>query len=476
MTFQKLLALGSVAISIACLSPQQLLAETFGPFTYIDNGDSVTISYGAGKFGKDVVIPATINGKPVTGIGEAAFNGYNKIESVSIPSSVTSIGASAFGFCRGLKSVNIPPGVTTISAGAFSSCYSLAGITIPSGVDRIEARTFEACESLRKITIPGNITEIAEKAFASCLMLEKITIPPSVTTLGDYAFANSGLRSIVIPPTVTTMGDGVFFNCHSLTEVGFPADIREINEWMFAGCSKLTQLTVPPTVTRIGENAFQRSGLKNVVLNSSLTRIEKGTFMECPNLTMVTIPPGIREIGKNAFADCGNLASALFTGKAPEMGPDVFLGCSYDFKIFIADAAKGYTIPKWHGYRTSVPAEEIAVQGDDGRDLNDGEDSGKFGSLIVGVGSTTKSFTIRNVGPRKLTGLSARTIGANSSDFTVKMLTKSSLAPGKTAKVEILFMPKEKGKRVTQLQIRSSDANENPFDIELSGSGLKLVN
>lgn len=82
---------------------------------------------------------------------------------------------------------------------------------------------------------------------------------------------------------------------------------------------------------------------------------------------------------------------------------------------------------------------------------------------------------IRNVGARKLTGLHAKISGGNSSDFIVKSLGKSSLAPGKAAVLEISFKAKEKGKRVSQLRIVSSDADEDPFEIEVSGKGLQLL-
>jgi hypothetical protein len=49
-----------------------------------------------------VAIPATIDGKPVTGIGSQAFRG-----------------------CTGLTSITIPKSVAHISLGAFSDCYDL---------------------------------------------------------------------------------------------------------------------------------------------------------------------------------------------------------------------------------------------------------------------------------------------------------------------------------------------------------------
>jgi hypothetical protein len=190
---------------------------------------------------------------------------------------------------------------------------------------------------------------------------------------------------------------------------------------------------------------------------------------------MVTIPRSVREIENHAFDECENLASALFLGKAPIMGSAVFRDVAADFKIFIATGAKGYTVPRWGGYRTSLPSEEIAVQAEDGSNLSSGEGSTRFSPVIVGRKGKAMRFTIRNVGVRKLTRIQARMNGGDSSEFVVEMPNKSSLAPGKTATLEIVFEPKQKGKRASQLQILSSDENENPFEIDLSGGGLQLV-
>jgi hypothetical protein len=49
------------------------------------------------------VIPATIGGKPVRGIGYRAFYNYRSLASVTIPDRVTAIGVAAFSGCDNLK-------------------------------------------------------------------------------------------------------------------------------------------------------------------------------------------------------------------------------------------------------------------------------------------------------------------------------------------------------------------------------------
>ena len=70
--------------------------------------DAKYFAYEDVEGGLDVVIPSNINGKQVVSIGNTAFC-FNKLTSVTIPSSVTSIGSSAF-----LKKDSSNPNLTKI--------------------------------------------------------------------------------------------------------------------------------------------------------------------------------------------------------------------------------------------------------------------------------------------------------------------------------------------------------------------------
>ena len=178
----------TLVISCVSIVTFTVSATTYGDLTYkISNGE-VTITDCNTSASGEMVIPATIEGYPVTSIGSYAFYDCDSLKSVTIPDSVTSIGSYAFQDCSSLKSITIPDSVTSIELGAFSNCSSLTSITIPDSVTSIGDWVFYVCDSLTSVTIPDSVTSIGDLAFYYCDNLTSITIPDSVTSIGDRAF------------------------------------------------------------------------------------------------------------------------------------------------------------------------------------------------------------------------------------------------------------------------------------------------
>ena len=92
-------------------------------FEYEVDDGKVTITDYTGA-GGDVVVPDTIDGRPVTCIGD-----------------------NAFCYCTGLTSITLPEGCTTIGYYAFSGCTSLTSITLPNSITTIGDRAFQDCDA-----------------------------------------------------------------------------------------------------------------------------------------------------------------------------------------------------------------------------------------------------------------------------------------------------------------------------------------
>ena len=132
---------------------------------YEIKGDAVTITGRATGTSGELIIPANIEGKPVTSIGGYAFRGCTNLKSITIPDGVTSIGKWAFETCTSLTSITIGNGVTKIGEGAFSYCTVLTSITIPDGVTSIGDWAFSYCNSLTAVTFLGDAPKIENDAF-----------------------------------------------------------------------------------------------------------------------------------------------------------------------------------------------------------------------------------------------------------------------------------------------------------------------
>ena len=247
-----------IFVSIALLG--NATAQTFGLYTYVVNPDDVSVTitdYPTDATGA-IEIPATIDGRSVTHIGDNAFYTCYSLTSITIPSSVTSIGDYAFRSCSGLTSITIPSSVTSIGDYAFRYCSGLTSVTIPDSVTSIDDGTFEGCSGLTSITIPSSVTSIGSSAFQSCSGLTSVTIPDSVTSIGSTAFRScSGLTSINIPNGVISIGNQAFQSCAGLTSAIIGNSVTSIGSTAFFECLNLVSIRLESmTAPTIEPSAF----------------------------------------------------------------------------------------------------------------------------------------------------------------------------------------------------------------------------
>lgn len=319
----------------------------------------------------DLVIPAKLDIKElgienisVTSIAKNVFMGFEKLTSVSIPSTMKSIGFRAFAYCKGITSITIPSG--DIGSSAFCGCTSLSSLSLGSGVTSIGYQAFSGCESLSSLTIPSKVTTIGYGAFSGCNGLTSLTIPSNVTTIGDGAFSScNGLTSVTIEKG--SIGGSAFRSCKSLSSLTLNNGVTSIGDYAFYECRELTTLTIPNSVSSIGEYAFQWcKKLESVKIGSGVTSVGGQAFGGCEKLTSVhisdlaawcnidfydpvgsnplyyahhlflngeeiidmVIPDGVTTIKKNAFKSCPDLQSVSIPTSVTSIGGQAFSGCS----------------------------------------------------------------------------------------------------------------------------------------------------
>ena len=176
-------------------------------------------------------------------IGDKAFSGLYKLESVNIPSSVDTIGYNAFASTRIYKNstnwsdnglyidgwlVNVQNtkisefevkegtiGVSNGSDVSFipSRARKITKLTLPASLRYIGKNSFKQLTLIKEISLGGSLEFIKEGAFAVCSSLEKVNLDEctNLALIGDQAFSQAKMISeITIPESVLEMGELVF--------------------------------------------------------------------------------------------------------------------------------------------------------------------------------------------------------------------------------------------------------------------------
>lgn len=350
--------------------------EESSPFEYTitDEGAELTRYTGSAK---EVEIPDSFEGRPVTSIGARAFYNCTGLETVSLPDSVAGIGQEAFALCTSLTAFQVdennvaytaqdgvlfskdmttlvacpegregtytvPDGVETLGEQAFSRCVGLTGITLPESLTTIKAAAFYNCSALTGLTIPDGVTSIGPTAFCRCSVLAQITLPESLSTLETGLFSDCpALTALVIPAGVTDIQEAVFWNCTALAAFetsGESAAFDAVDGVLFSkdhtrlirypAGKKDESYTLPDSVNEIAEEAFSyNASLKSIRLPGRLNEVAASAFYNCPALEEVVLEEGITAVGDKAFAACTSLKSLSLPSTLATIGASAFNNC-----------------------------------------------------------------------------------------------------------------------------------------------------
>jgi len=213
-------------------------------------------------------IPSTYKGKPVTRIGNFAFNSCSSITHVTLPTSIKTIGEYAFAVCSKLTDISIPDNVISIGESAFyNSGLEHVYFSPESKLQSFGSGVFFYCNNLRSIELP--FVGATKNGISN-------------THFGYIFSAPSYLYPIFIPQQLTNV---TIFGGNSI-----PSNA-------FYGCDKIEEIRISYSVTSIGGNAFQGcSGLTTVYVErpwtTSITGTSLGTnaFSGCDSLSTIFVP------------------------------------------------------------------------------------------------------------------------------------------------------------------------------------------
>ena len=197
-----------------------------GRYDYTETDHGIRLDSYEGKE-TTITIPSTIDGKPVTEIGNIFAKTEQTIECLIIPASVNVINRQTI---RHLERIELDSGNTAFQL--------KDGVLFSS--DGTKLILYPNADSRTTYIIPEGTMEIKESAFLNAAQLTKIQLPKSLKLIDSGAFRNcKGLMEITIPDNVETIGDSAFKQCHALREISIPWHVIEIGRDIFEECELL---------------------------------------------------------------------------------------------------------------------------------------------------------------------------------------------------------------------------------------------
>lgn len=238
----------------------------------------------------EVTIPETIDGYPVTMLGDGCFLQCSQLTSVTIPDSILAIGEEAFSGCSSIQEMTIPASVEYIGSFAFDGMESLtefhveeentiftdkdgvlftadgtilvkypesrkdAAYQVPDGCETLLDWSFIGSQYLQEIDL-GQVQKIGEDAFYYCVMLHSVSIPEGITRLENNTFAYCiSMEEVQLPSTLQEIGDNCFYSCTALNKAELPDGLQSIGSYAFYHCTALKSLKIPKSVDTLMKN------------------------------------------------------------------------------------------------------------------------------------------------------------------------------------------------------------------------------
>ncbi|MGN1411000.1 MAG: leucine-rich repeat protein [Oscillospiraceae bacterium] len=267
-------------------------------------------------------IPSTIEGYPVTTIGENAFKDCTQLVGLTVPNTVKTVNAYAFSGCTKLETIYFEDGSsktssdsnfdTSLDDGSYSDSTFPEVTTVSSiyGYDisqnDVATTTSQSVENAsqedtkKEVTIDkSGLRNIMEHAFDKCSNLDNIVVPSSLTFMGAYAIEDTPYYTSRIENGKNVILGSVFYKYNP--EYTYSYEYNDLTS-KYEPVVKPFEETIPDGIVSISYSAFENvEGLTTLKVPDTLKTIYDYAFANCPSLTTIEFSNGIEYVGNNAF-------------------------------------------------------------------------------------------------------------------------------------------------------------------------------
>ena len=285
----------------------------------------------------------------ITYIGSYLFQGgigLKQLESLTIPSSVRVIADYAFAGMTGyLKKVYIRDlaqwchidflGDSPLSC--FADLYvngeRVETLTIPSSVRKVPNYAFLGCTSITTLVIPKNVKEIGAAAFSSCSNLKKVVFQGDAPAADEWSFAQT-TPCIYYPANNATWTEEVIAAFRTdatwipydpktddvLSDDFNGGETQENTSWYFdtenntlyiTGTGEMKDYVYPS----VAPWSALWSIVERIIIREGVTSISPRAFANF-NVREIRFPSTLRSIGDGSFDGCIKIRSIYFKGNA----------------------------------------------------------------------------------------------------------------------------------------------------------------
>lgn len=309
-------------------------------FEWTEENGVVTVTKYIGTSGT-VRVPTTIEGKPVKGIGDAAFADNTALKSLYLPDSITRLGKGILKGCTAIESLRTPQMAMYDDETYYLGYLFAESVTLGNETPWRDNSALVPA-SLKYLSV-GRMSELPDYALFDCNDLECVRLEDCVEQIGSYAMFQCERLVALRADGLTSVGDYGLAKCRTLTRLEFSDRMTSFGFGMLEGCGELRRLTLPfvgktaTEKTYLGylfgasvpefSKSFYPPYLVEINLLSGCTSLGANAFWECVSLTRISLPETLSSIGLRAFEGCVRLQSVLIPASVTLIAENAFFDC-----------------------------------------------------------------------------------------------------------------------------------------------------